>query len=104
MLRGFALLARLRVLRGTPLDPFGYSADRRLERALRTQYEADLDEVLPRLTPATRDALVALAELPLQIRGFGPVKEANAEKAALRREELLAVIRAGGAPLSQAAE
>ena len=104
MLRGFALLARLRVLRGTPLDPFGYSADRRLERALRTQYEADLDEVLPRLTPATRDAIVALAELPLQIRGFGPVKEANAEKAALRREELLAVIRAGGAPLSQAAE
>jgi indolepyruvate ferredoxin oxidoreductase len=61
-------------------------------------------EVLAGLTPATHDAAVALAELPLQIRGFGPVKEAAARKAAARRAELLAVIRAGGTPQARAAE
>ena len=61
-------------------------------------------QVLPKLTDQTRNAIVALAELPLQIRGFGPVKQGNEEKAAKRREELLAVIRAGGAQTAKAAE
>ena len=60
--------------------------------------------MLPQLSDATRDAVVALAELPLAIRGFGPVKEANARAAAKRREELLASIRAGGPDMAQAAE
>ena len=98
------ILAKLKGLRGTPLDVFGYSEDRRLERALITQYERDLDEVLPGLTANTRDAIIALARLPLDIRGFGPVKAANEAKAAKRREELLAVIRAGGPELRKAAE
>ncbi|MEO0693869.1 MAG: DUF6537 domain-containing protein, partial [Pseudomonadota bacterium] len=67
------------------------------------QYEKDLKEVLAR-ADTNPDAAVALAELPLQIRGFGPVKEANAAAAAKRREELLAALRAGPAPLQQAAE
>jgi indolepyruvate ferredoxin oxidoreductase len=50
------------------------------------------------------DAAVALAELPLSIRGFGPVKEANAQKAAVRREELLLAFRAGETPQRRAAE
>ncbi|MGR3270718.1 indolepyruvate ferredoxin oxidoreductase family protein [Thalassococcus profundi] len=104
MLRGFALLARLKVLRGTPLDPFGRSDERRMERALIREYEADMAEVLPKVTPATRDAILALAELPLQIKGFGPVKQLNAERAAKRREELLAVIRAGGEVADKAAQ
>ncbi len=104
ILRAFGLLARLKPLRGTPLDPFGYTAERKMERGLIRQYEADMAEVLPKLSPETRDAAVALAELPLSIRGFGPVKAANEGKAAKRREELLATIRAGGAPLKQAAE
>jgi indolepyruvate ferredoxin oxidoreductase len=98
------LLARLKGLRGTPLDIFGYTAERKMERALIAEYEADMAEVLPRLTPATRDAVIALAELPLQIRGFGRVKEANAAKAAKRRAELLAVIRSGGEGQAKAAE
>ena len=85
----------LKRLRGTPLDPFGRTAERKMERALIAQYEADMAEVLDRLRPDTRDAAIALALLPLEIRGFGPVKAANAEKAAKRREELLAVLRAG---------
>ncbi|MBM1632342.1 indolepyruvate ferredoxin oxidoreductase family protein [Sulfitobacter mediterraneus] len=98
------LLAKMKGLRGTPLDPFGRTAERKMERALIKQYERDMAEVLPLLTDQTRDAIVALAELPLQIRGFGPVKEANEAKAAKRREELLSVIRAGGTKTSRAAE
>ncbi|MDA3858215.1 MAG: indolepyruvate ferredoxin oxidoreductase family protein, partial [Roseovarius sp.] len=104
ILRAFGLLARLKALRGTPLDPFGRTAERKMERALIKQYEADMAEVLPLLTDRTRDAILALAELPLSIRGFGPVKQANEQKAAKRREELLAVIRAGGADMARAAE
>ncbi|SFE23077.1 indolepyruvate ferredoxin oxidoreductase family protein [Roseivivax sediminis] len=104
MLRNFRLLARLKWLRGTPFDPFGRSEERRMERALIRQYEADMAEWLPQARPGTRDALVALAELPRTIRGFGPVKAANAEKARRRREELLAALRDGGTALARAAE
>ncbi len=104
MLPAFRLLARMKPLRGTPLDPFGRSAERRMERALIAQYEADMAEVLPAVTPATMEMAEALARLPLQIRGFGPVKEASAKAAAARREELLAAFRAGGTPLREAAE
>ncbi|RKT34512.1 indolepyruvate ferredoxin oxidoreductase [Roseovarius halotolerans] len=97
-------MAAMRWLRGTPLDPFGYTAERRMERALIAQYEKDMQEVLPKADAAVMDAVVALAALPLDIRGFGPVKQANAEKAARRREELLAVIRDGGTPMARAAE
>lgn len=75
-----------------------------MERALIKQYEADMADILPKVTPATMDIAVAIAELPLQIRGFGPVKEANERKAAKRREELLAAFRDGGAGLAKAAE
>ncbi|MFT5061824.1 MAG: indolepyruvate ferredoxin oxidoreductase, partial [Polaromonas sp.] len=98
------MLAKIKGLRGTAFDPFGYSNERRMERDLITEYEADMTEALAKLSVATHDAVVALALLPLQIRGFGPVKEANAKAAAMRRTELLAAIRAGGAPLAQAAE
>ncbi len=98
----FPKLARLKWLRGTPFDPFGRTAERRMERALIKEYEADMREVLQILRPDTREAAIALARLPLDIRGFGPVKEANARKAAKRREELLAVLRAQ--PMQQAAE
>ena len=96
MVRAFPLLARLKGLRGTPFDPFGYTAERRMERALIGRYEEDVEEILAHYGPETADAAVALAELPLQIRGFGPVKEANATAAEARRTELRAALRAGG--------
>ena len=98
------VLSKLKILRGTPLDVFGYTAERKMERALIRQYEADMKEVLPGLTSETRDAIAALAALPLDIRGFGPVLVANEARAAKRREELLAVIRDGGPELRAAAE
>ena len=104
MLRWFRLLARMKWVRGTPFDLFGRTDERRMERALIKQYEKDMAEVLPLLNATTRDAIVALAALPLQIRGFGPVKLANEAKAAKRREELLAVILINGAGLKKAAE
>jgi indolepyruvate ferredoxin oxidoreductase len=104
MMRMFRLLSRLKGLRGTPLDPFARNPERRMERALIKQYEADMAEVLPKLDARTRDAVIALAELPMQIKGFGPVKQANEQKAAKRREELLATIRAGGPEMARAAE
>jgi indolepyruvate ferredoxin oxidoreductase len=102
--RPLRMMARMKGLRGTPLDIFGYTAERKMERALIKQYEADMRAVLPKLTDQTREAIVALAELPLQIRGFGPVKQANETKAAKRREELLSVIRSGGPQMAKAAE
>ena len=104
MERGFRLLAKLKSLRGTPLDIFGYTAERKMERALIKQYEGDMKEWLPKASPEITEPLLALAELPLRIRGFGPVKMANEQKAAKRREELLAALRQGGVPLKQAAE
>ncbi|MTI01589.1 indolepyruvate ferredoxin oxidoreductase family protein [Roseibium sp. RKSG952] len=98
------LMAKMKGLRGTPLDIFGYSAERRMERALIRQYEKDMKEVLPKLSPETKDAIAALGRLPLDIRGFGPVLIANETKAAKRREELLAAIRQGGEKLKEAAE
>ena len=104
MMRNFRLLARLKTLRGTPFDPFGYTQERRMERALIKQYVGDITRVLPELNDQTRDPIAALAALPLDIRGFGPVKLANEAKAAKRREELLSVIAAGGSAQPQAAE
>jgi indolepyruvate ferredoxin oxidoreductase len=104
MLPAFRLLARLKPLRGTFLDPFGYSAERRLERALIAEYERDMDEVQAAFTPPTREIALELAELPLTIRGFGHVKAAAAAAAAQRRDELRAALRAGGWPQSRAAE
>ena len=65
-----------------------------MERALITQYERDMAEILPLQGSEASDEAVALAELPLAIRGFGPVKAANEAKAAKQREALLAAIRA----------
>ncbi len=104
MLGPLKLLAKLKSLRGTPLDIFGYSAERRMERALIKQYERDMKEVLPLITDETQDAIVALARLPLDIRGFGTVLMQNEAKAAKRREELLATIRSGGPEMRAAAE
>ena len=104
MLGPLRVLSALRVLRGTRLDPFGYTAERRMERALIAQYEQDMAAILPLVTPDTRDTVIALAELPLEIRGFGPVKQRNEVKASKRREELLAGFRRASGVVYQAAE
>ncbi|MAQ85093.1 MAG: indolepyruvate ferredoxin oxidoreductase [Maritimibacter sp.] len=103
MMRGFRILSKMKVLRGTPFDPFGRLPERKMERALIKQYEADMALLLEQ-GDRNPEAAVALAELPLQIRGYGPVKEANEAKAAKRREELLDALKRGDDGYKQAAE
>ena len=94
VLRLFRVLAKGKRLRGTPLDIFGYSSERRMERRLIRDYEADMARVIDGWQGMNRDAALALARLPDTIRGFGPVKEESAADAAIRREELLASLNA----------
>ncbi len=96
--RWLNLLAKGKRLRGTPFDPFGRTEERRMERALIAEYEADMAEWLPKVSAQNLDLVIELAELPLSIRGFGPVKMANAEKAAMRRVELLAALKGNAVP------
>jgi indolepyruvate ferredoxin oxidoreductase len=97
----FRMLAPLKFLRGTWLDPFGYTEERRTERHLIAEYEALLDELVTRLTPENLQTAIALAALPQRIRGFGHVKARNIEAVAAERDGLLARLRAE--PLHRAA-
>jgi indolepyruvate ferredoxin oxidoreductase len=81
-------MARFRFLRGTIFDPFGHSADRKLERDLIKGYEQDVVTVFKLLSPKNHDIAVELLSLPDQIRGYGPVKEASVAKAKVRYEQL----------------
>ena len=74
---GFPALAKLKVLRGTPLDPFGRTAERKMERGLLADYEETVDRLVGGLTSERLPLAVQIAEIPGQIRGFGPVKEAS---------------------------
>jgi indolepyruvate ferredoxin oxidoreductase len=93
MLSVFRVLARLRWLRGTPFDIFGRSQERRLERRLIGEYETLVEEIVARLSPANHEIAVELAGLPLEIRGFGHVKEASLARIDERREGLLVRFR-----------
>lgn len=86
----FPLLARFKGLRGTALDPFGKTAERRMERRLIADYEADLDRLLAELTPERTDLAVKIAAVPQMIRGFGHVKEASLPPAEAERARLWA--------------
>eukprot|EP01037_Dinobryon_pediforme_P008918 gene8918-9006_t len=89
----FRVMAPMKILRGTWMDPFGRSAERRDERALIGEFEAQIAEILQWLSPATLALSVEIASLPMEIRGFGHVKERNLREVRARwarlRERLL---------------
>jgi indolepyruvate ferredoxin oxidoreductase len=89
----FRLLARLKRLRGTVLDPFGRTEERRTERALIVAYRATVDELLRSLSAANHPQAVTIAQLPDGIRGFGHVKAHNLAAVRLRWEALMAAWR-----------
>ena len=93
MLSVFRALAKLRRLRGTSFDIFGRSEERRTERRLIAEYEGLIEEIFGRLSPANHSAAIAVAALPLEIRGFGHVKEANLARVRSREAALLADFR-----------
>jgi indolepyruvate ferredoxin oxidoreductase len=100
----FRLLAKMKFLRGTALDPFGYSLERRTERKLIEDYTAMLDEVLAKLTPENHHVAVGLAVIPEKIRGFGHVKQRHLVTAKADEAALLEQLRAGAPVLLKAAE
>jgi indolepyruvate ferredoxin oxidoreductase len=100
----FGLLAKLKGLRGTPLDPFGRSLERRTERKLIADYEAILDEILTNLTPENHHLAVGLAVIPEKIRGFGHVKQQHLVAAKADEAALLEQFRAGSPAMLKAAE
>jgi indolepyruvate ferredoxin oxidoreductase len=95
------LLARLKVLRGSALDPFGRTEERRGERKLIADYEATLNEMLAKLTPDNHHLAVGIAAIPEKIRGFGHVK-AHSLAAAKADEAALLITAWRAAPLKAA--
>ncbi|HYN13474.1 MAG TPA: DUF6537 domain-containing protein, partial [Burkholderiales bacterium] len=96
MLPVFKILRNLKVLRGTPFDLFGYSNERRTERALIREYEDTIDKLLEGLTPENHAIAVEIASIPEDIRGFGHIKLRNLAAAQAKREQLLAKFAKSG--------
>jgi indolepyruvate ferredoxin oxidoreductase len=91
----FKILSSMRGLRGTPLDIFGYTEERRTERELIREYEQTVDRLLAGLTAQNHALAVQIASIPEEIRGFGHIKARNLEPARRKRDELLARYGAG---------
>jgi indolepyruvate ferredoxin oxidoreductase len=90
MLIVFRVLAQLKGLRGTALDIFGRTPERRMERALIGEYEQNIETVLKRLNPDNHELAVQIASLPEHIRGYGHVKLRHIEDVKRKEAELLA--------------
>ena len=84
MLTGFRLLAKLKGLRGTALDPFGRSAERRTERALIVEYKARIESLLVALDADNHAVAVEMARVPEMIKGYGHVKARHLQDARLQ--------------------
>ncbi|MYE22532.1 MAG: hypothetical protein F4Y01_01040 [Gammaproteobacteria bacterium] len=95
------LLARMRPLRGSLLDPFRFTGDRKLERKLLRLYEDDIALVLAHLDAGRLPAAIALARWPMDVRGYGFIKEEAAEAALERRQGLRQAVQA--LPIDRAA-
>ena len=93
MMPMFRMLASLKKLRGTALDIFGYTEERRMERRLIGEYEATIDEVLATLGQDNHALAVQIAAVPETMRGFGHIKEKNVKAAKEREASLLAAYR-----------
>ena len=98
----FRVLAKLRFLRGSAFDVFGYTHERRMERRLVAEYEASIEEIVARLSADNHALAVRIASVPEDIRGFGHVKARSVEKVKPAWAELLAALRAPAAIRSAA--
>ena len=92
-LQFFNLLARLKFVRGTQLDLFGHSPERKQERQLITDYENDLAQLLKAITADNYSTAIAIADLPEIVKGFGHIKIAHIQKYHERKKELLRKFR-----------
>jgi indolepyruvate ferredoxin oxidoreductase len=92
-------LKHLKMLRGTPLDVFGYAAHRRMERSLIQWYRDLIEQVQANLTPENLPQALEIAALPDQIRGYEKIKEQNVAKVKQQAVEKLAAFKAAEAGL-----
>jgi len=97
-MRLFAIMNRLRFLRGTVADPFRNNDEAKLARKLLADYEADIEFALTNWSKANTTLVAELLGLPDQIRGFGHVRERHAKAVALKRQEIRAAIVNTGSP------
>jgi len=93
MMTAFRMLARLKGLRGTALDVFGRTEERKTERRLITEYEATVDELLRGLSADNAQRAVEIASIPEEIRGFGHVKARTLQQAREHQGRLLLAFR-----------
>ena len=93
MRSAFGVLAKMKGLRGTALDIFGKTEERRMERRLIGEYQATIDEVLATLGQDNHALAVQIASVPDSMRGFGHIKEKNVKAAKEREASLLASYR-----------
>ncbi len=98
----FKLLAKLRGLRGTAFDIFGYTQERRMERQLIVEYEATIGELVGKLSSDNHALAVKIASIPEEIRGYGHVKERNLGIAKAKQADLMAALRSPEAVRSAA--
>jgi indolepyruvate ferredoxin oxidoreductase len=103
MMSAFRVLAKLKGLRGTALDVFGYTAERKMERALPAMYRETILLLLPHLTAENLSLLVSIAAIPEGIRGYGHVKERHLKAAREKEAELLAAFHRSHGGNQQAA-
>ncbi len=89
ILTAFQMLAKLKGLRGTPLDVFGYTAERKMERQLIKDYKKTLTDLLPNLSNRNYDTACDIAAIPEYIRGYGHVKDEHLKKAKAAEAQLL---------------
>ncbi len=99
MRKALGVLAGLKGLRGTALDPFGKTEERKTERALIQEYRASIDEVLKSLNARNLPLAVEIARIPEDIRGYGHVKERHLHAARAKWQNLMAQWR--GAPVQE---
>ncbi len=89
MMSSFKILAKYKTQRGSKFDIFGYSSERKMERALIEDYKNTIESLLSNITTDNRHFASAIARLPDEIRGFGPVKEQAYKKAEDKKKNLL---------------
>lgn len=98
MRQAFTMLARLKGLRGTPFDPFGYAEERRTERALIAAYRERIESLLPALAPHNLALATRIANIPDEIRGYGHVKARHLAAAREHEARLVAEWEQGPVP------
>lgn len=102
MMKAFGLLAKMKSLRGTAFDVFGYTEERKMERALPLEYVSTISRLLPLLSEENLGQALAIASIPEDIRGYGHVKERHLLAAKTKEASLLAAFNAPAATLKGA--